>query len=464
MGKGFGHPRLADGLRRAEAYMARQEWKTAYPILRALSEAYPQEKQVWSLLTDVCLQLSKMRAYQQACERWAHIDPQNGDVLYILGFAYLFNQHPLLALSAFRRALTCELNAEQREKIEEAMPNLEELAAETKKRFEPETDDWWEISLLHERGQTQLETGDYAQARQSMEAVLRKRPTYEPARNNLSMACWMMNDGEAAIASCQTILETSPDSVHALSNLVRFLTLLGREADASPYADRLRNIEIPEAWNFWTKQVEGLSYLADDTGVVSTYDHWRKSDPPEKIFDPLFFHLTAVSLARCGRESEARRQWQKALEIRAGMAIAQKNLQEMVLPIDRQHGAWPFSLDDWLTPTASQDIRQVVALIRESRSSERIAIASQQFFDQHPEVGVLLPRLLERGGPVGQTCFVMMASYLRSPDFVAAIKAFSLGKDGTDELRQRAAAQAERADVLAQDEATTSAQPPGPKA
>lgn len=146
------------------------------------------------------------------------------------------------------------------------------------------------------------------------------------------------------------------------------------------------------------------------------------------------------------------------------MAIAQKNLQEMVLPIDRQHGAWPFSLDDWLTPTASQDIRQVVALIRESRSSERIAIASQQFFDQHPEVGVLLPRLLERGGPVGQTCFVMMASYLRSPDFVAAIKAFSLGKDGTDELRQRAAAQAERADVLAQDEATTSAQPPGPKA
>ena len=49
-----------------------------------------------------------------------------------------------------------------------------------------------------------------------------------------------------------------------------------------------------------------------------------------------------------------------------------------------------------------------------------------------------VPRILEWGGPEGQSFMVTMAETLQHPEFMAAIKDFARGQNGTDQLRNQA--------------------------
>ncbi|MEN8446167.1 MAG: hypothetical protein ABG776_14265, partial [Cyanobacteria bacterium J06555_13] len=136
--RGFGKKNLIGELNKAGARIVREQWDEAYKILAGLGEQYPNEKKVWILLADVCFELDDMQGYQRAHEHWVALEPNNGTVLFGLGFCYLVNRHPLLALVTLRRALETQLDSEQIADINEQIPHLEKFEEEAKTNFAPD--------------------------------------------------------------------------------------------------------------------------------------------------------------------------------------------------------------------------------------------------------------------------------------------------------------------------------------
>lgn len=447
--RGFGKKNLTGELNKAEACLAREQWGKAHKILSELGKQYPNEKKIWTWLSAVCFELEDMQGYQRACEHWVELEPNNGEVLLSLGFAYLRNFHPLLALTMFRRALETPLNSEQIADINKQIPLLEKFAEEAKANFTPDTEDWWELALRHEQGQAYLEEGEYEKAREAEQKVLDSQPNFVPARNNLSLIYWMAENPDSAIATAKSVLETESNNIHALSNLVRFFAQLGDDVAAQPYAARLKTDENPNSWNSWTKKIEGLSFLGDDEGIVEVYEQWQKEGTQVEKTDPYFNHLVAVALARCDRLEGAKKHWDIALSTPSSKrAIAQQNRHDLRRPVGQRHGAWPFSLTEWFPPKTVKAFRQIFSSLNQGHNARKLESTLKTFFDQHPIFLKRLPRILERGGPEGQTFLVSVAEHMHHPELIAAIKDFALGQNGTDQLRTQAAMHAVKAGVL----------------
>lgn len=72
----------------------------------------------------------------------------------------------------------------------------------------------------------------------------------------------------------------------------------------------------------------------------------------------------------------------------------------------------------------------------------------EKFLEAHADFVAMMPRIAERGGPLGQQFLLMMAQQVKHPDLLATLKNFALGQNGTDEMRNRAATLAAEAKLL----------------
>src|SRR5439155_19093724 len=126
------------------------------------------------------------------------------------------------------------------------------------------------LAALHEETRFLLERGSYAQARALAERLLSSQPHFAPALNNLSQLHYLEGHLDQAVATAQQVLAFAPDNVHALANLARYFLLSGRAEEARACAERLKaaRLDTPDRW---IKQVEALSYLGDDQGVLDAF-------------------------------------------------------------------------------------------------------------------------------------------------------------------------------------------------
>ena len=443
---GFGVKNLAAELRRAAAAAAKKDWGAVWRVLEPLSQQYPQEKRVWEDLVDASIELGDRQLCQKACEGLFAAAP-TGTNAYALAGAYLRNKHPLMALQTFHKALEIApdhpMALRARETVEELEPIMENALAEMGLTGSDDLN----LALLHERGQVYMEQGDTSAAREAEEKVLEQRPDFVSARNNLSLISWVEGDIEAAIAAAQAVLAQEPDNVHALSNLIRFLAISGDTDAARPYGDRLKASQA-QAWDSWTKKVEGLTYLADDAGVVAVWEQAQAVEAVESPTSAFFYHLSAVALARTGDEKQAIRQWKRALEKEPGFSLAEENLQDIRKPVGRRHGAWPFGWEEWLSAPSSKALLQTVRASLKSAQSGGLTADLKAFFKRYPDVMAMLPRILERGGPQGQEFILKTTEQLKTPALLDCVKDFALGQNGSDQQRNLAANLAAQAKLI----------------
>lgn len=423
-----------------------ENWQGALSILVPLSQQYPAEKRVWELLSDASFESGDMQLYQKGCERLFALT-SDGTYAYSLGSVYLSNLHPLMALHTFRQALALDPNHEIADEVRKLVKQLEPTEKEVLERLSLTASDGIEIALLHERGQVYLEQGDYHEARQAEEKILESRPDFIPAHNNLSLVSWMEQDVAGAISSAQSVLAIEPDNVHALSNLIHFLVLSGDAETARTYGERLKSSRA-DAWDGWTKKVEGLTYLADDEGVVSIWQEAQATQVSDASASAQFYHLSAVALARTGVEKKAIRQWKKALSRNPGWAIAQENLNDIRQPLDQRHGAWPFAWKQWLLPASAAQFHQLIETNVKVKKLDKMIANFEAFFNCHADIVSMLPRLLERGGPDGQGFFLHTVTQVKTPMLLAIIKDFALSQNGTDQMRFQAAKLADEANLM----------------
>lgn len=448
--RGFGKKSLNVELDRVNAYALKNNWQAAYEILKLLVEQYPENQRVWEYLAEVSYEMRDLSTCQQTLEKLLEFTPDNADALYILGNLYMAQAFPFLAFQFMERALAVAPDHKSAPHVQKLLKEFTPQIPELLKEFGSED---IEMAILHERGQMYLAQGDYAATCEVEREVIRCNPQFMPAHNNLALAHWLEGQVEEAIAITQAVLDSNPSNIHALSNLVRFCVLSGDQETAQVYGDRLKASQ-EDAWDPWTKRVEGLSYLADDQGIVEMLNRAEANKVEDSRIGALFFHLTAVALARTGDSNRAINQWKKALKHDPDMTLAQENLRDIRRPVGERYGAWPFNWQEWLLPTTSKDIYAIIKEVGKNSKAENIQDLFEQLFKDHPDILTILPRIMERGGPVGQEFGLRMVEHVEIPKLPVIIKDFALSQNGTDKMRNQAASIATRAGLIPKNQVT----------
>jgi tetratricopeptide (TPR) repeat protein len=436
--RGFGSVNLDEELRRVQKHVRNEDWVSTCDILLPLSQQFPQNKRVWKFLCEASFEAGDLILYQKACKGLLDVNPNDDGTTYALAGAYLKNQHPMLALHTFRQALELNPNYEFAAECRDIVSTLEPIVQDLLDDFGMSHEQGFQILMRHELGQAYLEQGDFALARETEVDVLNLHPGFSAAHNNLSLIAWLENDTDSAVATAQAVLETEPDNTHALSNLIKFQVLVGNADAARPYGERLKAASN-KAWDGWTKKIEGLSYLADDAGVVEVFQQALVNDTSSSPQNALFYHWAAVAFARTGDTKCAIAQWKKAIKIAPNLGIAQQNLDDIQKSVGQRHGAWPFSWKEWLMPQSTLDMRKVLEQNLKSGKSGNLKLAFEALLLDHPDMMNILPTILERGGPDGQEFVLSTAEQLETPELLAVIKDFALSQNGSDPLRNRAA-------------------------
>ena len=439
---------LPERLRRVDQLMLSKQLAAARDLLEELDRRFPRQPEILHRLTNVYHDLKDYAAFQAACERLVAVKPSAAFTLMLAG-SYLLNTMPILALRTFQHFLDRWPDhphaGEARETVAGLQAEIDELLA----GLQLTGPDALELATLHEQVQSLLAQGKFGEARQKAEELLRHRPNFPAALNNISQTYFVEGLLEQAIATTRRTLETDAQNVHALSNLTRYLYLSGRTEEAKNYAAQLRAAPA-KGFDVWTKKAEAFSCLGDDQAVLGLWQEFQALARSERQpASPFFLHLVAVAAFRLGREEEARRRWKEALRRQPGFDPARANLDDLRKPVGERHAPWPFPFNSWVARKLLDDL-----LTHHQRAASKQADDQRtaDFLQTHPELAVLVPTLLDRGDPTGREFAWRTALAAKTPQMLGALREFALSQRGPDAMRTEAATAVAEAKLL----------PPGP--
>lgn len=433
-----------------EAYRLLEDGRAsdALAILIELDGVYPNQPDVLGNLLNAYYDLHDMRGYEYAARRLVKLDPRNPDLVLASGSAFMKNLRPILALRAFqdflRRWTDDPRVGEARQNISQLERIIREQIQETGLPDEQARD----LLLQQEEMRYFLDHGLLQQGRQAAEKLLRRFPDFIPALNNLSQIYAVEGDFARGIELSQRVLGIQPDNIHALSNLARLFFLRGRPEDAAGYAERLKKSNAA-ASDRWMKIAEALTFLGEDESVLALYEQAKRAGELEPhAANEIFYHLLGAAAQRLGREQEARRFWQKALEIDPNYKWSQANLDDLEKPEDERSGPWAFPFDHWLLGSTAQDIARALERQKDARDLNAIQKTMRLYMEQHPALVFLAPHLLERGDDTAREFVFNLAASSGHAQIVEQVKAFVFGKQGSFKLRMHGAQLLSEADLL----------------
>ncbi len=432
---------LEDCLHQIDRLMFGGKLAQARELLEDLDRRYPQQQELLLRLTNVHHDLKDYPEYQAACERLVAVRPSAGFTLMLAG-SYLANLMPILALRTFRRFLERWPDHPRAGEARETVTTLESGLVEVLAGAKLTGPDALEVAELHERVQSLLARGRFPEARQKAEELLRRRPNFTAALNNMGEAYFREGDLIQAIASARRTLEIDQENVHALSNLTRYSCLSGRLEDARAYAERLKSAP-PQGHDVWTKKAEALSCLGDDQAVLDVFHAYQQSAAERRTPEPaLLFHLAAVAAFRLGHEEEGKHHWNKALKLQPGSVPARENVDDLRKLVGQRHMPWPFPFNHWVSARLLNDL---IAFYGQKQADSQV---KAEFHGTHPELLTLVPILLDRGDPAGREFALRAALSFKTPEMLAALQHFALSQRGPDGMRSEAAQAAAKAGLL----------------
>ncbi len=426
---------LIEGVAEAESLAEEGRWDEACEVLEELDESYPNRVEVLGELVNVYGQLEDAPRLQQTCERLAKLVPPDPELMLILATAYLLNFYPALALKSLRRFLEQWPKHEEADRVRRQMVGLSATMDELLSQLGEQGVEGLEIAALHEEARSMLEQGRYAQGRKVGEKLLSLRPNFVPALNNLSQIYFIEGQPEQAFESARRVLELDSENFHAHANLTRYLFLSGHADEAREQARQLKALRT-DSVDAWVKKAETFSYLGDDKGVEEVFKEAERADSVE---EPFLWHLAAVAAMRLGREAEARKRWRRALKLAPGFDLAEENLADLSLPAGERHAPWPFDLGNWVRQKTLGELIKIGEPGGKPSARKAFQRAMRNYLNQHPELVLLIPILLDRGDPEGREFAMHLATLAETPETLAMLRDFALGQRGPDQLRLEAA-------------------------
>jgi tetratricopeptide (TPR) repeat protein len=435
-------------LAEVDSFLRRRQWDEALTLLEELDHHYPNRPEVLLPLAEVTYELNDHKVHLEVCEHLHRLVPGNADITLMLGGAYLLNGRQVLALNTFRRYLQRWPDHDRAEEARQTAASLEADLDALLATAGLTGEDARQVAGLHEETLSLLEQGKYARARQVAEQLLKLRPQFAPALNNIGESWLREGRLDQAVAAARRVLGFDPDNFHALANLARYLFLSGRPEEARQTAERLRAVQSDQE-DVWVKKAEAFAYLGDDRAVLEALHGYEQSG--KEMFPAnvgLLYHLAAVATCRQGREDEARRLWGRALREAPTLDLARDNLEDLDGPVGERHAPWSFGLPYWLPLPLFEALSAHVQRATRRGKEDAVTAEVRRFLEAHPAVAAVVPALLDRGDPDGREFAVRLAVMAETPDLLAALRDFALGQRGPDGLRIEAANAAARAGLL----------------
>jgi tetratricopeptide (TPR) repeat protein len=429
--------RVREGLYKADQLLDEAQPEEALQILEELDHRHPGLAPVLELLVTAYSDIKNMQGYEWALYRLLKIEQNIPEAVLGMAGAYMANYRPALAVQQFQLFLRRWPDHEQ---AIETRRSLEKLQSAFQKEMEalnlPE-EETLEVARQNEEVRFFMDHHQYHQGRRVAEKLLKKHPDYVPVINNLSLINALEGKREQAIRLAYEVLEMEPENVHALSNLTCWLFLTGNQQEAEEIAQHLKASRAPAA-DVWTKKAEALAYLANYEGILELYQQAKKEDKFEHE-SPLFLHLVAVAKYNQGQERDARHLWQQALMLNPGFALARQNLEDLERPIGGRNAPWAFSIFSWINEKTIGDLYRVTESASRRKREHAVREVTMKFLEQHPEIVPLAPHLLQHGDATAREFVLNLTKITHDPALMEAIKEFSMGQRGSDDLRLQAA-------------------------
>ena|SRR5579871_1250466 len=419
-------------LKRATSLIDQKQWEAATELLESVCRRYPNSKQAHSLLLEVAQEIQDRDLIESTVAHLARLLPDDPEIQMAYAEVAAIGGYQALALKRFLTFLERWPQHKEAKKISGLVSEMEAELAKNLDAAGLTGENRLEMGALNDEVRYLMHHAQYAAAKQAAQTLLALTPHYAPAFNNLSLICYLEGELAEAIAYSRRVVEFDPENIHALGSLARYLYMSGQEEEAYLMAKRMRSSPSYAA-DKYGKEAETLSFLGDNAGVMEVYRR-ACAEQSREAESPMLLHLAAVALLRSGEEKEAQRCWKAALQKAPNHLLAKPNWEDLKLPVGERNGPWAFGIAQWLPVVW---IRALASdLDKRGSQPEK---ARRAFLEQHPAILHTVPLLLERGDPVGRELAFELASFLRTPEMLAALQTFALSPYGQDRLRIQAA-------------------------
>lgn len=426
----------------AELDRAYSLWKEgkdqeAVELLEDLVERYLNDVGGHTLLGSIYGDMGDFLEAIRHLEIAARLSRRDPEVLLLLGTAYWEHSLPSHTLLTLRECLRYELNEEAAERVQTMMEDSTEKIGLVAAMHGISPRKMEHAAYLMESGRMANERGEYAEGVKASKEAAHLVRNWAPPCNNLALSYFALGQWDEAIAAEKEVLERIDDqNMHALSNLVRFLTASGKSEEAQAYLKRLEQVKSDDP-DAYMKMAEAYAAQEEDQRVYTLLKRIQREGTELNV---TMLHFLGTASANLGKEREALACWREALLL-APNAFRLKDYvdalrqgRKKLAPAYR----FPyFSAQNMIPRKAFEDFIQ--SLGPPAMPEERMEQEIRSFGEKYPYTADLLTDMMWYGDESEQERAIRILRMLANERAVAALQAFALSQVGSDDLRAAAA-------------------------
>ena len=365
----------------------------------------------------------------ETARKLVQLQPQDPESQLIMAQSYMFCGRIAMALTAYRAFLEKWPDHKYVAKALGAVAILEPELKKTLATFEL-TESELDLMALHERILHRISVTEFDDAIADANELLAVKPMLVSAKNNLTLALFQTGQMQKAIQTVRETLQLFPDNRFAEALLGRMLFLSGQFEEAREIARHISDSPADQQ-DAVAIQAEFLGLMGYDKEILHVVQFAEKIPSMAPRCRGVLNHYKAFALKRLGRDQEAIGCWKLSLQDYPQLVLAKENLSELESGA-HCHSPWPDHLGKWLPKRAMDGFIQFLTSDKSSQKS-RIAEALNRW----PQVGKLIPALLDRGDRTGREVAVALAKGLASDEMLDALESFATSNRGPDELRSQ---------------------------
>jgi len=347
------------------------------------------------------------------------------------------------ALEAHEGLLPAEMVRDLREILKETVTEIQEMAAE--KEVSPAKVE--EALYIGEQAERRMLHGRFGEAARLYDRASRVLPAWTNLRNNTAIALFLTGRVKQAVQIGESVLETHPEDVYALANLVRFHLALDERDKAEAYGERLKRLRIDSADEL-DKAIEALGFLGDDEALYEIYrGHRRRIDD----LSPFALFSLGAAAANLGHFRTAQRLWKKAgdAELLGGFLPPYFTAARRKAPGPGYADRYPtVSFPQMVHPSHIAELIDLVRAWNEGNLSERQRERrTRKIVKRSPFlVRAFAQMLWEAPDPVAA---IDVLSFIKTPEAIEELRRFAFSQAGS--MQDRLAALEALADLGAID-------------
>jgi tetratricopeptide (TPR) repeat protein len=420
--------RIARGINEASRLTAAQDVPAAVELLEALALDYNDNLPILSLLA---MLYNRAGRHESACILSREIlagDPDDPRFYPILLNSAHALGRPVTVLHTLRAFLERWPEDENTPNYREALAKVEPIAKANIERF-GFSEEQIEQAVLAEELADWYSRERYTDALRCAEILLHLSIEAPATLNNVSLALWAAGRVPAALETAQRVLGAMPESLNAIVNVIHYLVLLGREAEARDHAAPLRSPRGNRGDRLETAMT-GLAYLNDSEAIKEIFDQAVSAGHKPTAFE---YHLAGAAECRLGAERTAQRYWHRAVNRDSNMSPSQENLDDRGKPDDQRNGPWFLGYQDWVPPLLQVQFAELMEG-GEGNTTVRRRM-KESLLERAPWLPKAVPVMLREGDRRSRLFALLVALASEEEAALQSACTFVTGRDGTAELR-----------------------------